>query len=187
MAESVRERVARHRLLYALGDGLVRVEAELPRVLVEALRLPDESIRGMLQRALLALRREMAAHPERLPDFPLPETRRRSARPRVLPETSLLPETARPPQRPTPAAALPETSLLPETPAAQTPDDQAMLIALWNQGLEVKAIADALGIKWTAAQSRARRLQVKGLIQPRPRGGDYPSRRAQARQSPETP
>jgi hypothetical protein len=66
-------------------------------------------------------------------------------------------------------------------------DDQAQLIALWEQGLEVKAIAAELGITWMAAQSRAHRLQQQGLIQPRPRGGDYPSRRAQARQMPETP
>jgi hypothetical protein len=69
------------------------------------------------------------------------------------------------------------------SPATST-DERARLIALWEQGLEIKAIADQLGITWTAAQSRAHRLQLRGLIQPRPRGGDYPSRRARARQSP---
>jgi hypothetical protein len=62
-------------------------------------------------------------------------------------------------------------------------DDQARLIALWEQGHEIKAIAAQLGIAWTTVQSRAHRLQQRGLIQPRPRGGDYPSRRARARQS----
>jgi hypothetical protein len=60
---------------------------------------------------------------------------------------------------------------------------QTRFIDLWNQGLETKAIAAQLGIAWTAAQSRARRLQEQGLIAPRPRGGDYPNRRAQARRT----
>jgi hypothetical protein len=61
----------------------------------------------------------------------------------------------------------------------------AQFITLWEQGLETAIIAERLGIKATTAQSRAHRLQQKGLIEPRPRGGDYPSRRAQAR--PEDP
>jgi hypothetical protein len=63
-----------------------------------------------------------------------------------------------------------------------TPADDARFIALWQQGLETAAIAQALGIKATTAQSRAHRLQQRGLIQPRPRGGAYPSQKALARQ-----
>jgi hypothetical protein len=70
---------------------------------------------------------------------------------------------------------------------AHPTDEQAQLIALWEQGLEVKAIAAQLGRTWTAVQSRIRRLEHKGLIQPRPRGGDYPSRRAQTRQRTDPP
>jgi transposase len=62
---------------------------------------------------------------------------------------------------------------------------EAEFVALWTAGLETAAIAARLGIKATTAQSRAHRLQQKGLIQPRPRGGAYPSLRAQAR--PEDP
>jgi hypothetical protein len=59
------------------------------------------------------------------------------------------------------------------------PTDDATCIALWPQGLEIAA---RLGIEATTAQSWARRLQVRGLIQPRPRGGDYPRQRAKPRQ-----
>jgi hypothetical protein len=54
---------------------------------------------------------------------------------------------------------------------------------LWEQGLEIAGIAAQLGITWTAAQSRARRLHQRGLIQPRPRGGGYLKQRAQRRQA----
>jgi hypothetical protein len=59
--------------------------------------------------------------------------------------------------------------------------DEATFISMWQQGLETAAIAQRLGIKATTAQSRAYRLQQRGLIQPRPRGGNYPTLRAQER------
>jgi hypothetical protein len=62
-----------------------------------------------------------------------------------------------------------------------TPTDEATFIALWNAGTETAAIACQLGLKATTVQSRARRLQQRGLIQPRPRGEGYPSLRAKAR------
>jgi hypothetical protein len=54
-----------------------------------------------------------------------------------------------------------------------TPDDEAEFIALWQQGLETAVIADAqhLGIPRGTVQARAHRLQQRGLIQPRPKGG----------------
>ena len=66
----------------------------------------------------------------------------------------------------------------------------ARFIELWQQGLETAAIARRLGITAAAAQSRAPRLQQRGLIQPRPRGGTYPAQRRQAALagvSPDTP
>jgi hypothetical protein len=59
---------------------------------------------------------------------------------------------------------------------------EAEFIALWQQGLETAAIAARLGIKAATAQSRVHRLQQRGLIQPRPRGGNYPTERTRARQ-----
>jgi transposase len=61
-------------------------------------------------------------------------------------------------------------------------EEEARFIELWNQGVETSEIARQLGLKATTAQSRARRLQERGLILPQPRGGGYPSRRAKARQ-----
>jgi len=49
---------------------------------------------------------------------------------------------------------------------------EARFIALWTEGLETAAIAARLGITAAAAQSRAHRLQQRGLIAPRPRGGN---------------
>jgi transposase len=62
------------------------------------------------------------------------------------------------------------------TPAEQ----EATLIALWTQGLEIAAIAQHLGIPKGTVQSRAHRMQQRGLIQPRPKGGDYQRQRAKA-------
>jgi hypothetical protein len=62
-----------------------------------------------------------------------------------------------------------------------TPADESLFIELWNAGTETAAIARQLGLKATTAQSRAYRLQQRGLIQPRPRGGGYPSLRAKDR------
>jgi hypothetical protein len=59
-------------------------------------------------------------------------------------------------------------------------EEEAPFIALWNEGLETAAIAAGLGIKATTAQSRSHRLQQRGLIQSRPRGGNYPTQRRQA-------
>jgi transposase len=59
---------------------------------------------------------------------------------------------------------------------------ERLFIELWQQGLRTAEIPARLGIKATTAQSRARRLQERGLIQLRPRGGDYPSLRARVRQ-----
>jgi hypothetical protein len=163
MADSVRERVRRHRE-WARLNRLVRVEVEIPGYLLLA-RQPGESVKALLIRALTAL----------LPRPPLSET--------ALPETPPAPRPG--PQPPTPP--LPET--LPETQAPPRPEakavtgnDEARFITMWQQGLETPAIAQALGLSFAAAQSRARRLQRRGLIQPRPRGGSYPSQRGRRRQ-----
>jgi DNA-binding transcriptional MocR family regulator len=63
-----------------------------------------------------------------------------------------------------------------------TPADEATCIALWTEGLETAAIAESLGIKATTAQSRAHRLQQRGLIDPRPRGGNCPTQRQRERE-----
>jgi CRP-like cAMP-binding protein len=152
MATPVRERVQRHRL-YARTDGLIRVDVELPRDLVFALRQSDESLKALMLRALTALKAQVTGNvtgnkPSRKP---LPETPERQA----------------------------------QVTGNVSGNAQARFIDLWNQGVETKDIAEMLGITRTAAQSRANKLQRQGLIQPRPRGGDYPSRRARARQSPQ--
>jgi MarR family len=51
-----------------------------------------------------------------------------------------------------------------------TPTDEATFIALWTAGTETSEIAERLGIPKGTVQSRAHRLQQRGLIQPRPRG-----------------
>jgi transposase len=48
------------------------------------------------------------------------------------------------------------------TPAEQ----EATLIALWQEGLETAASAQRLGIPKGTVQSRAHSLQQRGLIQP---------------------
>jgi len=58
---------------------------------------------------------------------------------------------------------------------------EAHFIELWTAGAETAEIAPHLGIPKGTVQSRAHRLQQRGLIQPRPRGA-YPSQRAKARQ-----
>ena len=63
----------------------------------------------------------------------------------------------------------------PMTPAEQE------FIALWTEGLEIAVIAQRLGIPKGTVQSRAHRLQQRGLIQPRPKGGAYPRQKALAR------
>jgi DNA-binding IclR family transcriptional regulator len=59
---------------------------------------------------------------------------------------------------------------------------ESEFIAFWNQGLEIAAIAQRLGIPRGTVQSRAHRLQQHGLIQPRPKGWAYPRQQALARQ-----
>jgi transposase len=61
-------------------------------------------------------------------------------------------------------------------------DWQPEFIALWLQGLEIREIAQRLGLPYGTVQSRAHRLQQQGKIQPRGRGGAYPRQRALARQ-----
>jgi transposase len=58
---------------------------------------------------------------------------------------------------------------------------EAEFIALWNQGLEIAEMAQRLGIPKGTVQSRAHRLQQRGLIQPRPKGGAYPRQKVKAR------
>jgi transposase len=58
---------------------------------------------------------------------------------------------------------------------------EAEFIALWNQGLEIADIAQRLGIPRGTVQSRAHRLQQRGLIRPRPKGGAYPRQKVLAR------
>ena len=62
-----------------------------------------------------------------------------------------------------------------------TPTDEATFIALWTAGLDSAAIGRRLGIPKGTVGSRAHRLQQRGLIQPRPKGGAYPRQRALAR------
>ena len=61
-------------------------------------------------------------------------------------------------------------------------DWQPEFIALWQQGLAIREIAQRLGVPYGTVQSRAHRLQQQGKIQPRARGGAYPRQRALARQ-----
>jgi len=58
---------------------------------------------------------------------------------------------------------------------------EATFIALWNQGLETTEIAQRLSIPKGTVQSRAHRLQQRGLIQPRPKDVAYPRQKALAR------
>jgi transposase len=60
---------------------------------------------------------------------------------------------------------------------------EALFIQLWNAGTETAEIARRLGIPHGTAQSRAHRLQQRGLISLRPKGGNYPSQKALARQA----
>jgi transposase len=62
-------------------------------------------------------------------------------------------------------------------------DWQPEFIALWQQGLAIREIAQRLGVPYGTVQSRAHRLQQQGKIQPRARGGAYPRQRALARQA----
>jgi DNA-binding IclR family transcriptional regulator len=61
-----------------------------------------------------------------------------------------------------------------------TPTDEAEFIALWQAGVEIATIAERLSIPRGTVQSWAHRLQQRGLIQPRPKGGAYQRQRAKA-------
>jgi hypothetical protein len=68
------------------------------------------------------------------------------------------------------------------TPAEQ----EATLIALWTEGLELTEIAQRLGIPRGTVSSRATALRKRGVaLAKRPQGGAYPSQRAKARMLPE--
>jgi hypothetical protein len=62
-----------------------------------------------------------------------------------------------------------------------TAADEATFIALWQQGASYQELAQALGVPLGTVGSRSAALAAQGKIQPRPRGGAYASRRAQAR------
>jgi transposase len=65
--------------------------------------------------------------------------------------------------------------------------EAATFIALWTEGLTTDAIAQHLNIPRGTVQSWAHRLQQRGLIQPRPKGGAYPRQKALAPQDAERP
>jgi hypothetical protein len=62
-----------------------------------------------------------------------------------------------------------------------TPAAEARFIELWQQGASYKALAAAFGCPLGTVASWAAALEAAGKIQRRPRGGAYPSRRAEAR------
>jgi transposase-like protein len=59
------------------------------------------------------------------------------------------------------------TAVQHEPPPRWTPEAQAQLIILWEQGLATTDIAKRLGMTPTTVRRRARDLQRRGLIQPR--------------------
>lgn len=61
-----------------------------------------------------------------------------------------------------------------------TSAEEQKFIQLWQQGRTSAAIAQALGVPLGTVSSRAHTLQRQGKIQPRPRGGAYPTQRRQA-------
>jgi hypothetical protein len=67
------------------------------------------------------------------------------------------------------------------TPAPSLRPWEPEFIRLWQQGATQAEIAQALGIPQGTVKSRAHTLQQQGKIQARPRGGDDPSRQAEAR------
>lgn len=56
-----------------------------------------------------------------------------------------------------------------------TPDEQAVFIQLWEHEAQYPQIAEIMHISYGTVASRARALQQRGLIQPRPRGGHKPA------------
>jgi Homeodomain-like domain len=61
-----------------------------------------------------------------------------------------------------------------------TPAEEAHFIQLWQQGASYREITAAMGCSLGTVASRARALVRQNRITPRPCGGAYPSRRAQA-------
>jgi len=68
-----------------------------------------------------------------------------------------------------------------------TPTDEATVIALWQAGTETAEIGRQLGIPRGTVASRAHTLVRQGKIQPRPKGGAYPRRKALARSEADGP
>jgi Homeodomain-like domain len=66
-----------------------------------------------------------------------------------------------------------------------TPAEEAEFIQLWQQGASYREIAQALGCPLGTVGSRAAALAAQQKVQPRPRGGAWPTQRAKAR--PEDP
>jgi DNA-binding transcriptional MocR family regulator len=63
-----------------------------------------------------------------------------------------------------------------------TPAEERQFIRLWQAEASYRDLAQALGCALGTVGSRAAALVVQGKIQPRPRGGAYPRRKALARQ-----
>jgi biotin operon repressor len=62
-------------------------------------------------------------------------------------------------------------------------EEEATLIALWQEGLELAAISQRLGIPRGTVSSRVTALRKRGVaLAKRPQGGAYPSQRAKVRQ-----
>jgi hypothetical protein len=61
-----------------------------------------------------------------------------------------------------------------------TSAEEAEFTALWEQGATYRELAAALRCPLGTVASRTAALVAQGRITPRPRGGAYPSRRAQA-------
>ncbi len=66
-----------------------------------------------------------------------------------------------------------------------TPTDEGRFITPRQQGIDTAEMAQRLGSPRGTVGSRAKRLVERGEIQPRPRGGAYPSQRAKARTLPQ--
>jgi transposase len=68
-----------------------------------------------------------------------------------------------------------------------TGTDEARFIQLYQEGASYRELAAALGCPLGTVASRSAALVAQGKIQPRPRGGSYPSRRTKARPEDPTP
>jgi hypothetical protein len=68
-----------------------------------------------------------------------------------------------------------------------TPAEEAHFVELWQQGASYRQIAQAVGCGLGTMGTWASALVAQGKIQPRPRGGAYPHRRAKARPADPSP